>query len=214
MTTNVTHMTKTLKETHQHVLDDKELISTLQREAETMRDELMKVLNNFKQSLGSNGDSSGLTAIHTSMLKGIKDSMLRIGVNDDGGLTTYSDSITPTKSTKNGRNGKLTQKKQKPSKLENKPTKPTKATKATKAAKATNGKASKGGKVVVPDPISAKASSSDSSTATTSTSSSTPILAPVPKTKIGWAVSTNPQKGATKSLLDIQKEELSMKDVN
>ena len=202
MTTNVTQMSKTLNETRQNILDDKELISTLQREAETMRDELMKVLNDFKQSLASNGDSSGLIAIHTSMLKGIKDSMLRIGLNDDGGLTTYFDSITPNESNKNSRNGKSTQKKHTSSKLENKPTKPT------------NGKANKGAKIVAPEPISAKASSSDSSTATTSTSSSTPIPAPVPKTKIGWAVSTNSQKGATKSLLDIQKEEMSMKDVN
>jgi len=199
MTANVAQMTKTLNETRKNISDDKELISTLQREAETMRDELMKFFIDFKKGLESNGTSSGLISIHTSMLKGIKDAMLRIGLSNDAGLTSLFDTIVSNESTAKN---KIDQKKPKKNvkKIDN------------KANQVANGQGIRAGKVVTPDPVSSKPISSDSSTATTSTSSSAPIPAPAPKAKIGWGMNATSQKPAAKSFLDIQKEELQMKE--
>jgi len=205
MITNVAQMSKTLNETRQNIIDDNALIFALQGEARKMRDDLMKLLNNFKNGCCNSGDSAAILSLHASVLNGIKDALFKIGLDNNGGLTEYFDAISSNSSHNNGTVSKdikddRTQK-HKIANNTNITTQPLKA----------NGKTNHSGKVVAPDTIPAPPPVSlGSSTAKVSDS----FTAQIPKIKMGWAVKSAPPQGTTRSFLDIQKEELQLKDVN
>lgn len=199
MTTNVAQMKKTLNETYQNIIEDNELISALQGEAEKMRDDLMKLLNNFE-----NGNcNKGSLSLHASMLNGVKDALLKIGLDNDGGLSTYFDTIASNSSRKNGTASKIVKDDE------------AQEQKITESAKVTAQPSKQNGESSHSEKVNSTGTTPKQSEKPISASTAPKVLAPAKAqtTKMGWAVKATSSQAVTKSFLDIQKEELQMKVV-
>mmetsp|Transcript_461 Transcript_461/g.1401 ORF Transcript_461/g.1401 Transcript_461/m.1401 type:complete len:850 (-) Transcript_461:280-2829(-) len=94
MVTNVAQMNLQLKQTRRNIDDDNAVVSALRSEAEKMRDEFMKQMNEYNVASASSGVEANraFSSLQLSVLTGIKDAMSRIGI-EDGGLHNYLDSF-------------------------------------------------------------------------------------------------------------------------
>lgn len=198
MTTNVSQMKKTLNETRQNIIEDTEFISALQGEAEKMRDDLMKLLHNFENVKYNKSSMS----VHVSMINGIKEALVKIGLDTDGGLSAHFDRIASVSSRLSNGNRNVI-------KVDNAQKQRTTENYVKTQLLKQNSELSH----------SKKLKSTDTTPKQSEKTQSIPATAPVPrevetpKIKMGWAIKASSSQAAAKSFLDIQKEELQLKEV-
>mmetsp|Transcript_19846 Transcript_19846/g.44219 ORF Transcript_19846/g.44219 Transcript_19846/m.44219 type:complete len:882 (-) Transcript_19846:41-2686(-) len=84
MTTNVAHMTQTLKESKQNISEDTNVVKMLRSEAEKMQIDFMGRLNEYSTASGGIPANQALTSLQLSVLGGIRDAIVRIGLQDKG----------------------------------------------------------------------------------------------------------------------------------
>lgn len=89
MTTNVTHITQSLKEAKHNIVEDKNAVKTLRKEAENMQVDFMGRLKEYSAVSSGTQTNQALTSLQLSVLGGIRDAMHRIGLEDNG-LEEYS----------------------------------------------------------------------------------------------------------------------------
>mmetsp|Transcript_10408 Transcript_10408/g.13988 ORF Transcript_10408/g.13988 Transcript_10408/m.13988 type:complete len:549 (-) Transcript_10408:124-1770(-) len=172
MTTNVNHMTHQLSTNRQNIEEDNAAIAALRGDAEKMRDNLMRQLEEYDSESGE-----AFSALHMSVLNGIASAMTRIGLASDGGLAEYLLSHS------------------------------------AKIATTENGAGPDTTPVHTTDVVNGGNGFDRVENRELSNPSEPP---PVPQKtvklpKLSWAVKTISEKKPIKSLLDIQKEELSAK---
>jgi len=193
MTSNVSEMSRTLKKNVQDIADDRSIIEALRSEASEMRNDLIHRLEECLKIIHQDGSNAIDISAYVSVLVTIRKFSQQIELAEDARFNSIIDKLNGRSSTvaKNNGYSNFYSENSEPLHNEN----------------------SYGDQIEIPVHVIVDGSSPENNSVSNTTPMPVPSddeLAPVGGKKFGWG-STIHSKVPTKSLVDIQKEELSMK---